>query len=122
MQWIVTLCFVLAVWSALFSGAAAWRVAKLSHRLSQPSMRQLAQLSAEITELTDSYSALLKSHEKLRSRIGMRELREKRAAGPSPPEVDSSTLSGAVSRDELRRRAGIMPGLPARHREVAHGE
>jgi hypothetical protein len=38
---------------------------------------QITALSAEMTELTDSYQALLKSHKKLRSRIGMRENREK---------------------------------------------
>jgi len=41
------------------------------------SLSKLAEIETTLTELTDSYAALLTSHKKLRSRIGMREHREK---------------------------------------------
>lgn len=42
---------------------------------------RIAKLETVATELTDSYDALLTSHKKLRSRIGMREVRERRKEG-----------------------------------------
>jgi len=41
------------------------------------SLSKLAEIETTLTELTDSYAALLTSHKKLRSRIGMREHRDK---------------------------------------------
>lgn len=43
------------------------------------SLRRMAEVESTLTDLLDSYQNLLDSHKKLRSRIGMRELREKRA-------------------------------------------
>lgn len=40
-------------------------------------LSKLAEIETTLTELTDSYAALLTSHKKLRSRIGMREHRDK---------------------------------------------
>jgi hypothetical protein len=39
------------------------------------SLKKMAEVETSLTELTDSYDALLTSHKKLRSRIGMREHR-----------------------------------------------
>ncbi len=63
----------------------------------------VAELSSEMTELVDSYHALLKSHKKLRARIGMREAREKR---PEPQtEIDlASTTDKAALRLEAKSR------------------
>jgi hypothetical protein len=62
--------------------AHRWAVAaiKWTHEYNADSLslKQLAELEAQMTDLYDSYSALLASHKKLRSRIGMREVREKR--------------------------------------------
>jgi hypothetical protein len=57
-------------------------------------LAELAKLSAEVTELADAYTSLMESHRKLRSRIGMRGLREQRkdVAVPDP----------ATSKAELR--------------------
>lgn len=41
------------------------------------SLRRMAEMEASFTDLRDSYESLLTSHKKLRSRIGMRELRSK---------------------------------------------
>lgn len=61
---------------------------------------QIAALSSEMTELTDSYAALLKSHKKLRSRITMRENREKRL-----DTGNGSDLSSERDKDTLRLAA-----------------
>lgn len=57
------------------------------------SLRKIAELESTLTELLDSYYALLTSHKKLRSRIGMREVREKRGNGvnssSAPPDSEA---------------------------------
>lgn len=50
-------------------------------------LRKLAEHEAALTELQDSYEALLTSHKKLRSRIGMRENRAKaKSNGEDSPD------------------------------------
>lgn len=41
-------------------------------------LKKMAEVEASLTELTDAYDALLTSHKKLRSRIGMRANRDAR--------------------------------------------
>lgn len=53
-------------------------------------LRQIAELEATMTEILDSHQSLLESHKKLRSRIGMRELREKRAGEAEPGDLQST--------------------------------
>jgi len=68
--------------------------------------RQIADLAATVTELSDSYDSLLESHKKLRARIGMRAVREKRTNGQ---DDDLATTRDKVHlRQELRRR-GQLP-------------
>ena len=68
---------------------------------SSVSLRRIADVESTLTELTDSYDALLTSHKKLRSRISMRENRER---GKQP--VDSTTEAGRLAlKDELRDKA-----------------
>lgn len=50
------------------------------------SLRRMAELSAEVTDLRDAYEAILESHKKLRARIGMRATREKRNGAEIPIE------------------------------------
>ena len=61
---------------------------------------EIAALHAELTELTDSYGALLKSHKRLRSRITMRETREK--GRDNDPEDE---LGSIVDKRQLRLAA-----------------
>lgn len=70
-------------------------------------LRRMADLEATCTELLDSYNALLTSHKKLRSRIGMREGRAKRKNGidSSPGATDSEKAAyKAELRNDLRQR------------------
>lgn len=81
------LCWVNARNAASHSAACAVWVRKVSE-MRDPTTK-IAELSAELTELTDSYAALLKSHKKLRSRITMRENREKRVDNAPAEDLSS---------------------------------
>lgn len=61
------------------------------------SLAKVAELETAVTELTDSYHALLTSHKKLRSRIGMREHREKGGNG-------KASDTGSESYEQLKNR------------------
>lgn len=52
------------------------------------SLKKMAEVEATLSELTDAYDALLTSHKKLRSRIGMRANRELKKDSEIP---DAST-------------------------------
>ena len=71
----------------------------------------LAKMSGEITDLVDSYEALLKNHNRLRSRISMRENREKKKAPENGAERDPDTVDWvdeggkAAYKAKLRREA-----------------
>lgn len=57
------------------------------------SLRRVADLETTLTDLLDAYHTLLAGHKKLRSRIGMRELRDKREnAVDSGTETDAERL------------------------------
>ena len=68
------------------------------------SLRRMAEVEATLTDLLDSYQNLLESHKKLRSRIGMRELRDKKAeaATETPDLLDEGSKSAYKS--ELRKQ------------------
>lgn len=71
------------------------------------SLRRIAELEVALTDLVDSYHALLKGHKKLRARIGMREVRLRRGNGEdanvplgpgavSPTETDKDKIRAAA--------------------------
>ena len=68
-------------------------------------LRRMAEVEATLTELLDSYDALLTSHKKLRARIGMRAGREKRTNGASPDTVPSDEAGRAAYKSQLRADA-----------------
>jgi len=71
------------------------------------SLTRIAELEAALTDLADAYHALLKSHKKLRSRIGMRELRKRRKDaqnGSEEPAQGGLPLTKEQLRDEARKR------------------
>lgn len=74
-----------------------------SQNAADVSLAKLAEIESAITELTDSYSALLTSHKKLRSRIGMREVRERRKNGQDELDLAVTTDKNAL-RQELRAK------------------
>lgn len=82
------------VWLSFFGAISAGLIAVLAYAMAYQAreivrtqnrrsvaLRQIAELSGEVTQLQDAYNSLLESHKKLRSRIGMRDVRRRRANG-----------------------------------------
>lgn len=89
----VSVVALVLAWVALRQSARAIEYGRRACQYTQEaneesvSLAKLASLECTMTELTDSYDALLTSHKKLRSRIGMREHRQKGANGSA--DLDS---------------------------------
>lgn len=76
------------------------------------SLRRMAEVEATLTELTDSYDALLESHKKLRARIGMRAVRDKRQVN-GDGEIPDATKDPAGYKRAMRlklQRNGTLKG------------
>lgn len=71
------------------------------------SLAKIAKLEAELTELSDSYSELLKSFRKLRARTNMRERRAKDANGVESGDVPSDPDQRAAYKRQLRNSLKI---------------
>lgn len=87
------------------SAASYARAVEKYLRAREPESR-IAELSAEMTELSDAYAALLASHKKLRSRITMRENREK-----GRDTHNAQDLSSETDKSKLRlaaKQAGLL--------------
>lgn len=100
------LCWVNARHARLYAANCGVWVEKVG-KMRDPTAA-VAELSAELTELRDSYSALLTSHKKLRSRIGMRENRAKGSngvlSGDVPMTDSEKSAYKAALRNDLRAR------------------
>lgn len=79
------LALSVAVYAVFFARVAFTQAARAYDEADRraPSLKRVAEIECELTELRDSYDALLTSHKKMRSRVGMRELREREADKPS---------------------------------------
>lgn len=86
----ISTCFAFSVLGMIFSLAAVNYTKKQNKR--SVSLREIAILSDEVTNLGDAYASLLASHKKLRSRIGMRDKRAKdnddNGSGEPDPRTD----------------------------------
>jgi len=102
---------------ACFFCAFAWRAARKSAQYASDcalyvgesnkksvSLLRIAEISADLTELQDSYNALLKSHKKLRARIGMREVQKARNAA----QLELGSLTDKQALREAARDKGIL--------------
>lgn len=65
------------------------------------SLRKMAELETAVTDLSEAYDCLIKGHRKLRSRIGMR---EKRQRDKNDAELDPEART-AIEKSQLRARA-----------------
>lgn len=110
----------------MFASASAWharRSAVFSRECAQwmsenntksASMARIAELSSEMTEVTDALQSLIKQHKRLRSRIGMRNLRKRKkaAANGGRPTLELDLDPDPPGKKaELRRQAkaqGLM--------------
>lgn len=65
------------------------------------SLRRMAEVEATLTDLADSYHALLKAHKKLRSRIAMRNRNHDKSEVDLEPVIDVDAAS-TPNKNELR--------------------
>jgi len=66
---------------------------------------RIAALDSSLTELSDQFSSLNASHKRLRSKYGMRDLRERQKNGDDEPEGD---LDLAKTNDKRALRLALM--------------
>lgn len=81
-------------------------------------VRSMIWLQGELGEIRDYLSKV----DAWMKRISQREVMRDRRASANERDESSSTVSGpekSTSKDELRRRAGLVAGQPARHREAS---
>jgi len=97
---------IVSIFALLFAVVAVWyalRVAKfvVDNNKASTSLRALTEIQVELTEHADSIKALHGSLSKLRSRIGMRNLREKDAAQDDMPD---SKADPAAWKEAMRKK------------------
>lgn len=68
------------------------------------SLRRIAEVESTLTELLDAYTSLLESHKKLRSRIGMRKVREARKDEPESGPVPTNEAEKAAYKARIRKQ------------------
>lgn len=106
---LLSLAFVLMLFAAALAAVAAWRANRSAQWAQQCSewikvnnkrsrvLREIGELQAELTDLRDLYSMLNSTMKKLRSRIGMRELRARQADDAVPdPATDPAGYKRAM--------------------------
>lgn len=101
---LASIALIFAFLSVVFAARAA-ADARLSARYceSENKRAKLVRLEAEITELSDSLESVRESLKKLRSRQGMRDLRERRKNEPEKPTFDNTPEGRDAERAELER-------------------
>lgn len=101
-------CVIYAVRAARYSAQCTdWMV---QHNTSSASLKQLAEIQTELTDQADTISVLSSSMKKLRSRIGMRELRAKGGDNEIP---DSKTDPDGYKRF-MRQKLGVGVNINAK--------
>lgn len=101
---LTAISLIACVLAAFFSYRASREARKL---------RSMTSLQGELVEIRDYLSKL----DAWAKRIAQRDtMRDRRAAAR---DDSSSPASGESVKDELRRRAGLVAGQPARHREAS---
>ncbi len=98
------LAVIFALGAVVLAYVAA-RNAQLSAQYCQENNKRtkLTRFEAELTGLVDDVSAIRESMHKLRSRIGMRELRERKKSADSPVEFDASPAGRDAERAALEK-------------------
>jgi hypothetical protein len=76
-------------------------------------VRSTISMQGELNEIRDYVAKLDQWAKKVNARLTMRERRAAERDESSPP------VSSVSDKDELRRRAGLVAGQPARHREAS---
>ena len=108
----------MAVWKADNAEEVAFEAARYceANNKRSISLAKLAEMRGELTDLHDAYDALMASHKTLRSRVGMREVRDKRKNGA---DADEATDLGPLPMDDEAKTA-YKVGLRAEARKQGH--
>jgi hypothetical protein len=97
-----------------------WCLWALRRVLAGTSLKSHTALLVEVSDLRSAFDALKDSHQRLNSRIGMRELRARRKGEPAPPEempeaandappVESSSRESKLAHIRAQaRKQGLM--------------
>lgn len=101
--WIqLSLNLLLASFAFWMATTARSRLKELRTLLASRSMRSLAQLDAELTELSSAFSSLATTQRRLSSRIGMQDVRGRQREASLPANFE--TLSPAERKQVLRKK------------------
>ena len=101
----VALCVVVYRWMLKLAAYCRDAVAFVQNQNKNAvSLRRLAEVEATLTELLDSYDALLMSHKKLRARISMRSAREKHVDNVNLGAPPADEAGKAAYKEQLRQR------------------
>lgn len=103
-----------AVVSALLALLACVMAAFFASKASRAAsnLRSMNSLHGEILEIRDHLDRVNRWAKRINTRESMSEYRATHGKQPKPSSVD---VSGITDKDELRRRAGLVAGSPARH-------
>ena len=102
------ICAVIASAACAISALASWFAWKWAK-----TVRSTISMQGELAEIRD----YLQKMDRWAKRINAREVMAERRAEASEPAQKRSlrAVSGVTEKDELRRRAGLVAGQPARH-------
>lgn len=111
---VASIAMLVALWAVLFA-SNCWRRVSAS-TISPKTFREMQIAQAD---LQSSMQDLLASHARLRSRVGMRELREKRAAEDMDQDAEPVAI-GRGDKATLRRKLGLFGPEAARNAQNIH--
>ena len=81
-------------------------------------VRSTVSMQSELLEIRDYVGKLDAWSKRIAMRDAMRERRDAAQTNePAPPRSSTRASGGPISKDELRRIAGIVPGRPTQHTE-----
>jgi len=104
---LLLLSFTLASLSFLVAMAAIWSCVRVRKLLAGASARSLALLSTEVAELTSAFESLSAQQRKLSARVGMREVRDRRAERDEEPPGAEDRVARLNKLREIARAKGF---------------
>lgn len=116
-----TISLIASTVAILVAFFAVWLV--LTRNARHLGLKRIAELTGDVAVLTDSFDALLKSHNTLRSRVSMRENREKN--NPKVPDETPTQfpLAPMTPKEQIRANLAARGKLNARfHGSLLDGD
>lgn len=108
---------LLAAATVVTIGSAVSVIAWWRTSVSVSRLRSMISLRAELIEIRDYVSKIDAWAKRINAREVMQERREDAKTNGATPTRSSRARSGPETKDDLRRRAGIVAGRPVQHSE-----